>query len=415
MNAEIITIGDEILLGQTIDSNSAYIGKALHAAGVSVNQITSISDTTEAITNAVNSALQRSDLILVTGGLGPTQDDITKQTLCKIFNSQLIRNKEVEQRIADYFQKIGREMLEVNAQQADLPANAQIIENSLGTAQGMLFNKNGKLLLSMPGVPYEMRHIIDSGLLPILKEKLGENKLYYQSVATKGLPESFLALKLEDWEKNLRGEGFSLAYLPSPGLVKLRIGTNNATPENKIKIQAYVKALQSIIPKNIFAYTDTSIDKAIVEYLIEKNISISVAESCTGGFISKSFVKHSGVSAIFYGGVVAYSNHLKEKILGVNPKNILKYGAVSKAVVEEMALSIQKITGSNFALATSGIAGPEGGSKEKPVGLVHMAIAAPNQKVYHFEKIFGGDRERIINRASQYLFSELWDILHQSA
>lgn len=411
MTAEIVTIGDEILLGQTIDSNSAFIGKKLHALGVQIQQITSVSDTVEAITKSINDALSRVDLVLVTGGLGPTKDDITKQTLCAIFETTLVRNQEVYDRIEAYFKKLGREMLEVNAQQADLPEAAKILRNDLGTAQGMLFEKNGKLLLSMPGVPYEMMHIVEERLTPIINERMVNNQLFYQSVITKGLPESFLAHQIETWENRLRSDGFSLAYLPSPGIVKLRIGTNKASENNKNAISNYVEELKLLIPGHIFAFQDTSLDKVVTDILLREKYTLSIAESCTGGNLSSYFVNIPGISDVFLGSVVAYSNEMKVKLLQVPESEIAKNGAVSQSVVCRMALNMKKLTGSDFALATSGIAGPSGGTEEKPVGLVHMAIAAPDGKVYHFEKVFGGDRERIINRACQYLFSEFYDVL----
>lgn len=411
MTAEIVTIGDEILLGQTVDSNSAFIGKKLHALGVEIQQITSVSDTVEAITSSINAALSRVDLVLVTGGLGPTKDDITKQTLCAIFDTKLVRNQEAYDRIEAYFKKLGREMLEVNAQQADLPESAEILRNELGTAQGMLFEKEGKLLLSMPGVPYEMMHIIEERLTPIINNRLKSNQLFYQSVVTKGLPESFLAQRLESWENNLRSSGFSLAYLPSPGVVKLRIGTNKATESNKKAIVEYVEELKLLIPTHIFAFEDTSLDKVVTEFLMNKKYTLSIAESCTGGNLSSYFVNYPGISDVFLGSVIAYSNEMKVKLLDVPEEEIEQYGAVSKQVVSRMALNMKKLAGSDYALATSGIAGPSGGSDDKPVGLVHMAIAKPNGEVYHFEKVFGGDRERIINRACQYLFSEFYDVL----
>ncbi len=415
MTAEIITIGDEILLGQTIDTNSAYLGKQLHTVGVDLIQITSISDKRNAIISAIDNAINEVDLVLVTGGLGPTKDDITKHVLCEIFNTKLVRNKEVHDRIAEYFSNLGREMLDANAQQADLPEKAQIFKNELGTAQGMLFERDGKYLLSMPGVPYEMKHIVDTGLIPFLKSKLAKNKLYYRTVVTKDIFESFLAQKLEAWENNLRAEGLTLAYLPSPGLVKLRVGTGNANSETKAKVDAYVDELSNLIPENIFSYEDISVDKAIIDLLTQGKNTFSTAESCTGGNMAKTIVKHSGVSEVFLGGMVTYSNDLKIKCLNVLPSDIEEFGAVSKPVVCQMAKEMQRISGSDYSLATSGIAGPTGGSDAKPVGLVHMAIAAPNGEVYHFEKVFGGDRERIINRASQYLFSKFYDVLVKRA
>lgn len=411
MTAEIITIGDEILLGQTVDTNSAYLGKQLHSVGVDLRQITSISDTKGAITSAVNRALKEVDLVLLTGGLGPTKDDITKSVLCELFNTKLVRNQSVYDKIEEYFNRLGREMLEVNGQQADLPEAAQVLKNDLGTAQGMLFEQNSKYLISMPGVPYEMKHIVDTGVIPFLLSKLSSNNLYYRTVVTKDIFESFLAQKLEGWENQLRSEGLSLAYLPSAGLVKLRIGTSNANAENKNRVDAFVTELSNLISEYIFSYEDISVDKAIINLLTEKRRSLSIAESCTGGHMAKTIVKHSGVSEVFIGGMVAYSNALKIDLLKVSERDIEMFGAVSKPVVEQMANEMKRLSGSDYALATSGIAGPTGGSDSKPVGLVHMAISAPNGEVYHFEKVFGGDRERIINRASQYLFSKFYDVL----
>lgn len=412
MKAEIITIGDEILIGQTTDTNSAYMGELLYANGVKVRRITSISDTKEEIVTAIDEAFSRADLVLMTGGLGPTKDDITKYTLAEYFNCPLERNKEVEQKIREYFQNIGRDVLEVNLQQADLPKGAEVIENKLGTAQGMLFEKNGKQLLSMPGVPYEMKYIFGTSFLPRLKKQIGESKILVEHLITKGIGESFLAEIIIDWENRFRADGFSLAYLPSPGIVKLRLSKDNSTEKDKELLENYLSELKTLISEHVYADSDVSIEKAIIQKLIANKQSISLAESCTGGNVTGALIRVPRASEAVIGALVAYSNEVKNEQLSVDEILLEEYGAVSEEVVVQMAINCQKKFKTNFAISVSGVAGPTGGTEEKPVGLVHFAIATP-EGIKTFKQRFNGDRERVIKRAQRYILSEFWDILQQ--
>lgn len=398
MQAEIITIGDEILIGQTIDTNSAWLGEQLHLIGVKLNRIITISDTPEDIRESIDDSFQRADLILMTGGLGPTQDDVTKSTLADYFNTTLERNQEILEAIDGYFASKGLQMLESNRRQADLPIGAKILRNTRGTAMGMWFEKNGKVLISMPGVPYEMKGIMRDYGLAQIKAFFPTKNIIHKTIQTQGIGESFLAEIISDWETALRNDGIALAYLPSPGLVKLRL-TAYAEKGNEesvsSKVDKYISELEKRIPEYIFGREKDTVAKAIQDLFQTRGWTLAAAESCTGGLIAHEITSISGSSAHFMGSMVTYSNEAKMTILGVKAQSLEKYGAVSEQVVREMAEGAREKLHTDFAIATSGVAGPTGGSEEKPVGTVWIAIAGRKKTLSKVLKL-GKSRERNI-------------------
>lgn len=400
MIAEIVTIGDEILIGQTVDTNSAWMGKQLNSIGIDVGQITSIRDERLNILNTLSEAEKRADIIIMTGGLGPTKDDITKHVLAEYFETELVRKKEVLNRIEDFFKSRGRDILETNRQQADLPASCTVLDNFVGTASGMWFEIEGKVFVSMPGVPYEMKHLMENQVLPRLKNKFELPHILHHTIMTEGIGESFLAELIKDWEESLVKENIKIAYLPSPGIVKVRL-TAFGSNLDAIREKVFRKAaeLEQLIPNYVFGEDDQSAEKAIASLLKEKGKTVVTAESCTGGYLAHMFTSTAGSSAYFLGSIIAYSNAIKVKLLDVSPDSLEAHGAVSKDVVEQMAVNARKNFSADYALATSGIAGPDGGTEEKPVGTVWIAIASENG-VYSKKYLFEKNRERNIHRSA---------------
>lgn len=408
MEVEIITIGDELLIGQTIDTNSAWMAKKLNAIGFKISRINSIADTEEAILAALQEVEKRSSIILMTGGLGPTKDDITKFTLCKYFNTKLVRNQEVLERIEKYFTDRGRQMLESNRAQADLPESCQILRNDLGTASGMWFERNGVIYVSMPGVPYEMKGLMENQVIPRLQTKVEKLKLYHRTIMTEGIGESFLVEIIKDWEAQLEYDEIHVAYLPSPGIVKVRLSAEGEQAYEilKSKVDRRIDELYQLVPQYIFGENDISVEEAIGNELRKKNITIGTAESCTGGNIAHLLTSVSGSSDYFLGSIVSYSNELKVNLLNVSLKDIETYGAVSETVVIQMAVGARLSLGTDYALATSGVAGPNGGTDDKPVGTVWIAIAG-KEGVFAKKFLFEKDRGRNIKRASLAALSML--------
>jgi len=399
MNAEIITIGDEILIGQIVDTNSAWIAEELNKIGIKVTLIKTISDDANQIVDALNLSKQNVDLIIITGGLGPTSDDITKQTLASYFGSTLVRNKDVENHINELMQKRSIQKLERNMRQADVPSNCKIIFNSVGTAPGMWFEKENTIFISTPGVPFEMKAIMTEGIIPELKEKFNLKNIYHKTILTKGLPESVLAEKLQDFENQLH-KSIKLAYLPSPECIKLRFSIYEGDYQTNVDIiEKEIQKLNEILAENIFGENNQTLAEVIGEKLKISNKTISTAESCTGGNIAHLITEIAGCSEYFKGSVVAYSNEIKHNVLGVSNKNLSEYGAVSQQVVEEMASGAIKLFDTDFAVATSGIAGPDGGTKDKPVGTVWIAVAS-REKVISKKYIFYKFRDLNIKFAS---------------
>ena len=396
MKAHILTIGDEILIGQIVDTNSAWMADQLTSIGVEVEKMVTCNDTREAIWKAVDEGLDRADIVLITGGLGPTKDDLTKNVLADYFSTKMVFDEEVFSDIENLFRQKGRNISQLNREQAEVPEMCRPIRNFKGTAPGMWFERDGKVLVSMPGVPYEMKAMMTDEVLPNIQSKYELPVIYYRTVLTQGIPESVLAHKLEDWENNL-GDQIKLAYLPSAGRVRLRlmaVGKDRSHLEKIIDDKVIL--LHRIVGDAIYGEGDTSIEESVAQLLLEKGQSVVTAESCTGGKIAQMFTSHAGSSAYFKGGAVTYTNESKSQILGVNPVWFDKVGAVSEEVVREMALGAIRVYDADWAVATSGVAGPDGGTEEKPVGTVWIAVAGPDG--VEAEKFtFGTDRHYNIN------------------
>lgn len=412
MRAEIITIGDEILIGQTIDTNSAWIANRLNLIGVDIVKITSISDNKNEIIKALDNTKNSAELVLVTGGLGPTDDDITKKTFAEYFGVKLVLNKEVLEHIEQFVIKRKAHMNERNIKQAEVPENCRILKNNIGTAPGMLFEYDDQIIISMPGVPFEMKELMINHVIPMLQSKQKDYHIIHKVVLTQGLPESKLAEVLEEWESGLP-DTISLAYLPSPGLIKLRL-TAKGSNKNELQkdIDINISKLEKIIPELICGYDLEKLEELVGKELIKNKMTISTAESCTGGNIAKLITSVSGSSEYFKGSIVAYSNEIKHNVLNVSSSILDTYGAVSKQVVEQMALGACKLLDTDFSIATSGIAGPTGGTKEKPVGTTWIAVANKDKVVSELY-VFGDQRERNIQRSSLTALNMLLKILRE--
>jgi len=410
VNVEIITIGDEILIGQIVDTNSAWMAKELNIAGFELAQITSVHDDAQHIIDTLELALKRADIVLFTGGIGPTKDDITKQTLCKYFDTKLIFNESVFQNIERLFVNRPNAMNELNRLQAMVPENCMVIQNAVGTAPITWFEKNGKAIISMPGVPYEMKNAMNLEIIPRLQKQFETPVLLHKTVQVYGFPESALALKIADWENELPSN-IKLAYLPNSGIVKLRLsGLSDNALELEIAITQQLELLSDILGNAIVAYEDIPLEQVIGKLLLAKGIMLATAESCTGGNIAHLLTTIPGSSEFFKGSVVAYSNQIKENLLGVNHEDIENEGAVSKIVAEQMAMGARKLLKSDVAIATTGIAGPTGGTAEKPVGTIWISVCYEEKtltKIYHF----GANREQNIQRATQAAFLLVKEII----
>lgn len=399
MKAELITIGDEILIGQIVDTNSAWMGQQLNMLGIEVYQVTSVHDNHDHILKAIHEAEQNADLVLITGGLGPTKDDITKKCLCEYFNTELVLFPEVLEHVQSLLTSRNVVINELNRDQALLPELCTVLHNSVGTASGMWFEQNNTIFVSMPGVPFEMEAIMLEEVFPRLT-KLGiAQTIVHRTVLTIGLPESMLAEKIENWESALP-DFIKLAYLPNQMMVRLRLsgyGTDKSLIE--LEINKQIDELMILIPENVFGFDDDNLGIVIGRMLAEKGKTLALAESCTGGSIAKFITSNAGSSAYFKGGVVAYSNEIKHKLLNVSREVIENYGAVSQQVAEAMAIGARNVLNADYSVATTGIAGPDGGSDEKPVGTVWIAIAGPSgvkSKIYNFKH----NRERNIIRTT---------------
>jgi nicotinamide-nucleotide amidase len=399
MNAELITIGDEILIGQIVDTNSAWIAENLNLIGIKVNRIISIPDAKEVIKASIDESFKSSDLIIMTGGLGPTNDDITKSTLNEYFNGNLVVHELSLKNISSFFTRRGMPLTELNRKQAEVPNCCIVLENLLGTAPGMWFERDGRILVSLPGVPFEMIGLMENQVIPRLSGLTSNQVVVHRTIQTFGLPESFLAETLTGWENQLP-TNVKLAYLPSPTCIRLRLSAYGDINMNlKDLIDAEAKKLYQVIPKYIFGEGDDSLQSVVGQMLKLKNATISTAESCTGGAIAHLITQIPGSSSYFKGSVVAYSNQVKQEILEVEPALIDKFGAVSIPVVEAMAKGVKSKLKTDYAIAVSGIAGPDGGTLEKPVGTVCFAIAS-NKLLISNELVFTSDRQRNILRTS---------------
>ena len=410
MKATIITIGDEILIGQILDTNSRYISRALNAHGIVVAERTSIGDNRQQIIDTLDRALEQSEVVIITGGLGPTKDDITKHTLCDYFGSKL-RYDEVEaEHIRSMLERRNIAFNELNRGQAMVPECCTVLHNAHGTAPGMWFEKEGRVVISLPGVPFEMQHLIDEEVTPRLKDRFELREIVHRTMITFGIAESILAERIATWEEALPSY-IHLAYLPAPNVVRLRLSAYEVEGKKvRHEIDSLFENLRSIIPNNIAGFEDASVEELVHNILISRGETLAVAESCTGGTIASKFTAQAGASAYFLCGVVSYSNESKCNVLGVDMSDIIQHGAVSEEVAKAMARGAKVISGANFAISTTGIAGPTGGSDEKPVGTVWIGIATP-EKCFAVRKDCGTDRSQIISRASAYAIAMLYEEL----
>ena len=410
MRAEIITIGDELLIGQVVDTNSAWMAERLNENGIELYQITSVHDNREHIIAALDEAFGRADIVLTTGGLGPTKDDITKHVLCEYFGTHLIEDMRVRAHIRELYKERPDVLNRLTATQWFVPESAEILPNRVGSAPLMIFHKGEKLLASMPGVPYEMKIAMDEQILPYIQQSVSRNQqsvILHRTLQVTGIPESSLAILLEDYENDMPSD-LHLAYLPKDGIIRLRLSSYGGMTEKEI--DAWFGRLKELTKDYLIADTEEPLEVIVGKLLKAKGATIATAESCTGGKLASLLNKHAGSSAFYWGSVVSYDNSVKEQVLNVPSEMIKTHGVVSEEVVRIMAESVRKLIGTDFSIATSGIAGPSGGSEEKPVGTVWMAWATPKgtyAECFHLGKL----REQITDRACMKALIGLLKIL----
>ena len=409
MFAEIITIGDEILIGQVVDTNSAFIGKELNKIGVSVYQITSIQDDKEHILKALENASKNASVVIITGGLGPTKDDITKHTLCTYFNDTLVEDKEVLSHVEELFRKhiSTASLSDVNRKQALVPSKAEVLHNEYGTAPGMWIKDKETVFVSLPGVPFEMKSLITGTVVPKIVSEFKRPYIVHKTLVTYGIGESALADKIENWEDNLPSY-VKLAYLPNLGMVRLRLtakGTNKTHVENTIEEE--LQKLHVLISDHIYGIEDEeTLEEVVAKLFTKKGLTLATAESCTGGKIAQKITAIPGASAYFKGSVVSYATETKIDVLKVSPEAVEQHSVVSAEVATEMAKNVQKLLKTDFAIATTGNAGPSKGDSNANVGTVFIAIAYP-KGVYVEKFAMGNHRTRIVQKAVNKAFELL--------
>ncbi len=396
MRAIIITIGDEILLGQIVDTNSRFIADRLTKVGIEVTRMLSVSDEEYDIEERMMMSLFDCDIVVMTGGLGPTKDDVTKRMLSRLFRMELVEDPEVLANVERLIANGGMRMNPGNRSQALVPNGCRVLMNRKGTAPGMWFERRGKVIVVLPGVPFEMEDLMDREVVPALQERFPGLLLDYRVVKVYDIPESELSLRLEGFEERLP-EGLSLAYLPSPGMVRLRLTARGVKPEVLDEWLAVLRGeLEGL---RVLEGDEASLENEVVTLLTERGLTLATAESCTGGNVAARVVSVAGASACFRGSVVAYANDVKEKVLGVSGEDLERHGAVSEPVVRQMAEGVRRLLGADYGVATSGVAGPTGGTPEKPVGTVWIAVASPEGTVAE-RFVFSFTRERNIDKAT---------------
>lgn len=417
IRAEVVTIGDEILFGQITDTNTQWISSELTSIGIRTVRKTSVGDQHEAILQSLHEAHQRADLIILTGGLGPTKDDITKKALCDYFGVGLVRNETALALVTGFFEKRGRAMTDLNRAQADLPANAVYIQNDWGTAPGMWFEhdrgdtRGPVVYVSLPGVPFEMKQLMTNRILPRLRERFQTPIIKHKMIRTVGIGESFLAERIEAWEDALPPH-IRLAYLPHFGQVRLRLtatGTDEARLTDELAEQ--VARVMPLIEKNVFGFDNDELETAIGRLLTERCLTLATAESCTGGYVASQITKVPGSSAYFMGSIVSYSNAVKINQLGVQPETLATVGAVSEETVRQMAEGVRRVLGTDVGIAASGIAGPDGGTPDKPVGTIWIACATAHRTTARLLKL-GQYRDQNIQLTATYLLNLLREELN---
>ena len=410
MQATILTIGDEILIGQIVDTNSVSISKYLNAAGIVVRERVSIGDEREQIVSTLRRALQQSNVVIITGGLGPTKDDITKRTLAEMFHSELVCDERVAAHVKRMLESRGIVFNELNRGQAMVPACCTVLFNAHGTAPGMWFEDEGRVVVSLPGVPFEMEHLMQDEVMPRLKAHFSLRAIVHRTLITAGLAESMLAERIAPWEDALPPY-LKLAYLPAPGLVRLRLSAYEVEGESVAReIESRFEELKRLIPDYVVGYETATVQQLVHNLLTERGLSLAVAESCTGGSLAARFTALPGASAYFRCGVVAYANEVKARVLGVSEEDLQRFGAVSEPVARQMAEGVRRLSGADCAVATTGIAGPSGGTAETPVGTVWIAVSTPRGTSAVCRQC-GTDRGQIIDRASSFAVALLRDAL----
>ena len=411
MRAEVITIGDELLIGQVIDTNSAWMAEKLNELGIELYQITSVHDSREHIIAALDEAFGRADIVLTTGGLGPTKDDITKHVLCDYFGTHLIDDAHVRAHIMQLYKDRPDVLNRLTATQWQVPENAEILENRVGSAPLMVFHHGQQILASMPGVPYEMKIAMEEQILPYIESKVEsrktKDKIIHKTLQVTGIPESSLAILLEEYENSMP-EDLHLAYLPKDGVIRLRLSSYGGL--NEAEMEQWFERLKTLTADYRIADTDEPLEVIVGRLLVQKGQTVASAESCTGGKIAALLSKHPGSSDFYKGSVVAYSNEVKHNVLHVCQQDLDTYGAVSEQVVRQMALGARQVLNTDYAVATSGVAGPSGGTPDKPVGTVWTAVATPDEvytECFHLGKL----REQITDRACTKMLVKLIKLL----
>lgn len=403
--AELISIGDELLIGQVVNTNAPWISRQLNKAGFAVKQITVVGDLEDEIINALDLARKRADIILITGGLGPTKDDLTKQVLCKYFNTHLEFDTQAYNDIENIFRARGREVTPTNRTQAELPASCIPVYNKNGTAPGMWFHADGKVFVSMPGVPYEMEAMMTDFVIPKLMQEFKSTPVIHKTILTQGIGESYLSDMIAEWENNLP-EYMKLAYLPAAGMVRLRLTGMGESKNMENEMIIETGKLKKLIAPYIYGEEDETLAEIIGKLLRASGKTLATAESCTGGNIAHLITSVPGSSEYYVGSVVSYSNEIKKNELNVNADTLLRKGAVSEEVAIQMAEGVRKKYNVDFAISTTGIAGPDGGSEEKPVGTVWIAVADA-EKTIAKKFLLGTNRMRVIQVASETALNQL--------
>lgn len=429
MNAGIIIIGDEILIGQVVDINSSWISREMNKIGFRTETVITVGDDGKSISDAIDRCLEVADVVFMTGGLGPTKDDITKKVICEKFGTELVLNEEVLANVAEMLGRRGIALTENNRGQALVPATATVINNAVGTAPGIMMEVpsnslpetlpersrrasrrvelvgRNKLLFSMPGVPFEMRYLMEHEIIPLIKKHYNLKPVFHKTLLLTGIAESILAEKISDWEDSL-AKNVRLAYLPAYSSIRLRLSVYQPDDTTESYINAKVEELKRIVPENIIAYEDIKLEELVGKLLKDRHCTVATAESCTGGKVASLITSVSGSSEYYKGSVVSYCNEVKADVLGVSRADLEKYGAVSSTVAEQMASGVRRLLKTDYAVATTGIAGPTGGSDEKPVGTVWIAVATPTRVVSR-KYVFGKDRSINIERFAASALSML--------
>ena len=401
MNAELLTIGNEILIGQISNTNSVWMAQQLNMIGVSIVHMSSVADDKHSILKAFDDASKRADIVLITGGLGPTKDDITKTTFCEYFDTELVINENVLKDVTEFFSKRNKEVSDINKKQAEVPKGCLVIRNKNGTAPGMWMEKNNTIFVSMPGVPYEMKGMVTDDVIPEIKKRFKLPFIYHKTILTQGIGESVLSELISDWEDTLTEKQISLAYLPSPGMVRLRLSSKGFNEQElKDKIESEVEKIKVLIEKYIYGYEEygqeqPKLEEILGKLLLEKGLKLGLAESCTGGYISHLMTSVAGSSAYYNGCIVPYHNKYKHNLLKVDNTIFENHGAVSKECVMAMAKETLQVFNANVTIAVSGIAGPGGGTDEKPVGTTWIAVAY-GDRIIPKQFVFGDNRQRNI-------------------